>query len=277
MVAHFALASAYVSSNYVEPGESIDDIDSLIGSEDDVPDPLLTAHRLAKFYVISAGDALKSCCELVGREYPMHVGSAALARTTAEHASKAMYLSDPYAGWKVRVLRAQALFTAASSEYKSSNETGAREMIGSWERWRNRTGELFSGVPRQTAKSNSKLVETYIPHVLAYDELSRPAHGNAVWLTTAVIQEQKGTNYTRCATLRNMQCAIDAGVAAAVGLCQLWQLDLDDVVAAAVGESGAITATWEELASGVDYVRAGVNDLSNHVELDWTLDPQPRR
>ncbi|WP_217492655.1 hypothetical protein [Rhodococcus erythropolis] len=56
----------------------------------------------------------------------MHIGSAVLARTAAEHASKAMYLADPEIGWKARILRARNLFESSHKEYKSSNDAGRR-------------------------------------------------------------------------------------------------------------------------------------------------------
>lgn len=278
-VAHFARAAANYSPHYREPGvESMDAVDREIGHADDVEGPLLTAHRLAKFYVISAGDALLSCCELVGRDFPMHIGSAALARAAAEHASRAMFVGDPQIGWKIRVLRTHALFHAALQEYRSSAELGALELLESWKKWRNRTGATFSEIPKQSANSNRKLIEDAFPHALAYDELSRPTHGNAVWLTLAVIQEQKGTNYTWCATLRNVQFAMDATIAAAHRLCVLWDLDPAEVFTASqngLGDDDPLT--WDSLLSACDYVRIGVNELSSAVVVDNTPDPQPPR
>lgn len=46
----------------------------------------------------------------------MHIGSAALARTAAEHASKAMFLAVPDIGWKARVLRTHELFKSSHQE-----------------------------------------------------------------------------------------------------------------------------------------------------------------
>lgn len=155
IVAQFGLGAAYSTRVYREPGvDSIDDIDAEVGSATDVEDPLLTAHRLIKFYVISSGDSLLSCCELVGKDHPMHIGSAALARTAAEHASRAMFLGEPKIGWKARVLRAHALFISSLQEYKSTNDTAAIELIAMWERWRTRTGVGFSDVPRQPKVGN---------------------------------------------------------------------------------------------------------------------------
>lgn len=278
VVAHFGLAAAYSTVNYCEPGvESIDVIDAELGSDTDVVDPLLSAHRLAKFYVISCGDALLSCCELIRKEHPMHIGSAALARSAAEHASKAMFLADPEIDWKKRVLRAHELFKSSLQEYKSSNDDGATKLIHSWTKWRSRTGPKFSGVPRQSVGSNRALIERHFDHDLAYDELSRPAHGNATWMTLAVIQEQKGTNYTWCATLRNFCFAMDVCIAASGRLCELWGLDRNEVLRS-LGERNSLEPiSWATLSAMCEWVRGGVNHLTDNVVVDFSEDPQPRR
>ncbi|MFT4395787.1 hypothetical protein ACLTEW_12700 [Gordonia lacunae] len=277
-VAQFALVSANFSPVYKEPGvESIDAIDAELGSEADVEGPLLTSHRLAKFYVLSCGDALSSCSELIRKDYPMHIGSAALARTAAEHASKAMYLSDPAIDWKQRVLRTHELFKSSLQEYKSSNDVGATKLIDDWQKWRARTGSTFSDVPRQTAGSNRALIEKHFPHALAYDELSRPTHGNATWLTLAVIQEQKGTNYTWCATLRNFCFAMDVCIAAGDRLCALWGLDRNEVLRKMAERSSVEPISWDDLNACCELVRVGVDHLSDNVVVDSREDPQPRR
>lgn len=278
-VAHFGLAAANFSPLYREPGvASMDAIDAKVGSKADVEGPLLTAHRLAKFYVISAGDALLSCCELIRKDYPMHIGSAALARTAAEHASKAMFLADPAIGWKARVLRTHELFRSSLQEYKSSNDDEATKLIDDWKKWRARTGSEFCEVSRQpSVGSNRGLIERYFDRELAYEELSRPTHGNATWLTLAVIQEQKGTNFTWCATLRNFCFAMDVCIAASDRLCELWELDRDEVLGS-LGEQHSLPATtWGGLNEACERVRGGVSHLSANVTVDSSEDPQPKR
>ncbi|OZC77213.1 hypothetical protein CH251_05320 [Rhodococcus sp. 06-462-5] len=279
-VAHFALDTTRFTAIYREPNESsLDEIDRYVGDDGDVVDPLLSSHRLAKFYLISAGDALLSCCELVGRDFPMHVGSGALARVTAEHASKAMFLADPSIGWRLRILRAHALIVASLSEYKSSNELGARQLIAAWQGWRARTSKTFQNLPKQSASSSRKLIESQFKDVLAYDELSRPTHGNAVWLTLSVIQEQKGTNYARVVTLRNLRFALDATLSASRRLCELWALDPADVLAQTNRRLGAGQEgrEWSDLLDSCGYVRSTVDYLSQTVTVDSTPDPQPNR
>lgn len=278
-VAYFGLVAANFSSLYREPGvESMDAIDAEIGSKDDVEGPLLTAHRLAKFYVISAGDALLSCCDLVRKDHPMHIGSAALARTAAEHASKAMYLADPEIGWKARVLRMRNLFESSHREYKSSNDAGATQLIENWKKWHARTRPTFREVQKQpSSKSNRDLIEMHFPHALAYEELSRPTHGNATWLTLAVIQEQKGTNYTWCATLRNFCFAMDVCIAASSQLCALWGLNRDTVLDRLGEEHSMPATTWEGLNEACEWVRWGIDHLSANVTVDFSEDPQPQR
>lgn len=279
VVAHFGLEAAYFTPIYREPNVgSIDAIDADVGSKSDVEGPLLTAHRLAKFYVVSCGDALLSCCELIRKDHPMHIGSAALARSAAEHASKAMYLTDPEIGWKARVLRTNELFKSSLQEYKSSNEDGATKLIDDWQKWRARTGPAFSGVPRQpSVGSNRALIERYFDHDVAYDELSRPTHGNATWVTLAVIQEQKGTNYTWCATLRNFRFAMDVCIAASDRLCELWGLNRDEVLHSMGEQHSVDPISWETLSEMCDGVRGGVDHLSANATVDSSEDPQPER
>ncbi len=277
-VSHFALTAANFTPDYREPGvESIDAIDADIGSADDVQDPLLTAHKLAKFYLISTGDALVSCCGLVRKGHPNHVGSAALARTVAEHGSKVMFLADPEAGWKARILRMYLLFKDGMNEYRSSNNDGVTQLLNLWDKWRARTGKEFFGTTKQKIGSNRDLIERYFDHDLAYDELSRPVHGNAIWMTMVVLQEQKRTNYAWCATLRNFTFALDVCLSAADRLCELWELDRDEVLATLAEHHSVEALTWNELNRRCEIVRVGVDMLTAGVQTDFTNDPQPRR
>lgn len=208
----------------------------------------------------------------------MHIGSAVLARTAAEHASKAMYLADPEIGWKARILRARNLFESSHKEYKSSNDAGATKLIENWRKWQTRTGATFSEVPRQPSPaSNRGLIERYFSRAVAYDELSRPTHGNATWMTMAVIQEQKGTNYTWCATLRNFCFAMDVCIAASDRLCTLWGLDRDAILRALAENYSLPATTWEHLNAICEWVREGVDHLSDNVTFDFSEDPQPQR
>lgn len=277
-VAHFGLTAAYFTPIYREPGiDSIDEIDSIIGSEEDVEGPLLAAHRLAKFYVISSGDALLSACDLVGRDFPMHVGSGALARVAAEHAAKAMFLADPAIDWRARVLRTYDLFRSGLQEYRSSNDEASAKLIDNWKRWRHRTGSEFADVPKQPSSSSRKLIEAHFGSDLGYDELSRPTHGNAVWMTLAVIQEQKGTNFMWSTTLRNVQFAMDVCISASDRLCRLWNVDHDEVLVALSERRSLEPISWKTLCEMCDWVRGGVEHLSANVVVDWAEDPQPPR
>lgn len=278
IVAHFGLKAANSTPNYREPGvDSIDAIDAEVGSSTDVEDPLLTAHRLMKFYVISSGDSLLSCCDLVGRDYPMHIGSAALARSAAEHASRAMFLGDPEADWKTRILRAHELLTSGLQEYKSSDDVAATELIEKWQKWRARTGPIFSGIQRPRASKSRPLIEKYFGRELAYDELSRPTHGNAVWLMLAVIQEQKRTNFAWSTTLRNFCFTLDACVAASDRQCQLWELDRDAILRDLAEGDKRDPLTWSALREACVWVRERVDSLTDSTVVDASVDPQPRR
>lgn len=277
-VAHFGLTAANFTPVYREPQiDSIDEIDSRLGSKADVQDPLLSAHRLAQFYMISSGDAFLSCCELIRKDHPRHIGSAALARSAAEHGSRLMFLADPEIDWRKRVLRTYELFKDGLNEYKSSNHDGVSEIIKDWDNWRVRTGKEFKGVPRQSPGNNRCLITRHFDHALAYDELSRPTHGNAIWMTLAVLQEQKRTNYTWCATLRNFCFAMDVCVAASDRLCELWDLDRDEVLLALASQHSIPSLTWSDLSQQCEIVRVGVDMLADAVDVNLSEDPQPRR
>src|SRR4051812_41061137 len=112
LAAQCALAAATWTPHYREPGQSISDVDDQFGSASDVEDPLLTAHRFAKFYLISAGDCLDSMSKLLAVDYPSLVGSSAIARAAAEHASRSIFLSESSIDYRARMLRTSALIAA---------------------------------------------------------------------------------------------------------------------------------------------------------------------
>lgn len=215
LAAQCALAAATWTPLYREPCHSISDIDDRWGSVSDVEDPLLTAHRFAKFYLISAGDCLNSMSKLLAVDFPSLVGSSALARAAAEHASRSMFLSESSIDHRARMLRVHTLIAASLREYKSSHDVGATYLIKIWERWRARTSKDSKDVPKQAPGNATRLLERYFRDgAISYEELSRPTHGNAIWLTIAVISEQKDTAVARIFLMRNTmfstRCVVSA-------------------------------------------------------------------
>lgn len=279
LTAQCALGAATWTDLYREPGQSISDIDDRLGSQTDVPDPLLTAHRFAKFYLISAGDCLDSMAKLLAVDYPNLVGSSAIARAAAEHASRSLYLSDSGSDYMARMIRVSTLMAASLREYKSSHDAGATHLIGNWERWRARTSKEFKGLPKQTLGNATRLIERYFSDgAISYEELSRPTHGNATWLAIAVIQEQKETAVARILLMRNAMFATRCVVSATNSLANLWGLDLD-AIANAVGERAGVEGplTWEGVESVVSELTAHVASFDESQFVDAKTDPQPRR
>ncbi|WP_286142035.1 hypothetical protein [Mycobacterium sp. D16Q16] len=285
LVALIAVSVAYPPGGlYREPGQSITDIDDRLGSEEDVDDPLLTAHRSAKFYLISAGDCVHSMSTLLSTDHPNFVGAAALARSAAEHASRSMYLSDPSISYQARMLRINLLITDSLREYKSSPVARVTGLINQWKVWRTRMGSEFHSefkdVPKQKFGNATQLIEKYFPGegAISYEELSRPTHGNAAWLAITVISEQKQTVVARIMLMRNVMFATRYILAATESVANLWQLDLDAALRRFIGQDGESPSfSWAELVSEVQSLSATVDSFDERQFLDATDDPQPRR
>lgn len=279
LAAQCANAAATWTPLYREPGHSISDIDDRWGSVSDVEDPLLTAHRFAKFYLISGGDCLNSMSKLLAVDYPSLVGSSAIARAAAEHSSRSMFLSESSIDHRVRMLRINTLISASLREYKSSHDAGATHLIKRWEAWRARHSKDFKDLPKQAHGTATRLLERYFSDsAISYEELSRPTHGNAAWLAVAVISEQKETAVARIFLMRNAMFATRCVVSATNSLASLWGLDLD-LAAKAVGEREGFdaTLTWDRVESGVRDLTAVVESFDERQFVDATTDPQPRR
>ncbi|WP_234713026.1 MULTISPECIES: hypothetical protein [Mycobacteriaceae] len=279
LAAQYALATATWTPQYREPGQSISDVDEQFGSTSDVEDPLLTAHRFAKFYLISAGDCLNSLSKLLDGGYPSLVGSSAIARAAAEHASRSIYMSDANVDHSVRMLRVAALVAASLREYKSSNDAGATILIKRWESWKARTSKEFKNVPKQTLGTATRLLERYFSDgAIGYEELSRPTHGNATWLAITVVSEQKGTAGARIFLMRNAMFSTRCVVSAINSLANLWGLDLDSVAQAAGGDLVVDPPlTWSRVEGAVRELTEVVASLDERHFVDSTPVPQPRR
>ncbi|WP_237165675.1 hypothetical protein [Mycolicibacterium peregrinum] len=280
LVAQCALTAAYWTDLYREPGQSISEIDERLGSTSDVEDPLLTAHRFAKFYLISAGDCVDTMTKLLMADYPNLVGCAAVARSAAEHASRSMYLSDPCISYQARLLRTSLLMSNSLREYKSTHDSGATSVIDAWNRWRARTGAAFKDQSKQKLPNATGLIQRYFSGegTSRYEELSRPTHGNAAWLAITVVQEQKETPVARIMMMRNALFAVRCVVAATVSIASLWQLDLSSVVES-VGERGDAdtSPTWEEIEAYVRDLGNAFSAIDERQFVDLTADPQPPR
>ncbi|WBP95011.1 hypothetical protein O6072_02055 [Mycolicibacterium neoaurum] len=217
--------------------------------------------------------------KLLAVDYPSLVGSSAIARSAAEHASRSMYLSESSVDYQVRMLRISSLIAASLREYKSSNDAGATGLIKKWDHWRGRTSKEFKGLSKQAPGNATRLIERYFSDgAVSYEELSRPTHGNATWLAIAVVQEQKKTAVARILLMRNAMFATRCVVSATNSLAMLWALDLDQI-AKFVGERLGLDTllTWERVEEGVREITEVVASFDERQFLDVTTDPQPHR
>lgn len=271
---------ANYSAVYSEPNVvSIDDWDREYGDKN-IVDPLLSAHRLAKFYTISCGDALMSASVLLGSNSPCYIGISASARSAVEHAAKVAFLTSLDIDAEERVLRACGIFQDGMNDYRSSGSSldGGENIIEAWVRWKN--GFKGSGKGKGKQKLNTTdMISRLFNEKDVYKRLSRAAHGNAAWLTAIAIQEQKNTNFAQYITLSNYCLALKASLFAAKGLCGLWDLDCDSVWEMVNSNNGAESSieSFESFYSvALDFVEY-ISSKEACVVVDCSVDRQPKR
>lgn len=257
--ASFANSIAYGGDpeqfTYGEPdGTSIEDVDARLGSTADVVDPLLTAHRMIRFHLLSAGDAIYSMSSLLKGAYPLLVGSAALGRTAVEHASRAMFLSDtgtrdPYR----RIQRASTLMEKGINEYRPSmpDHEAANRLVRCWKDFMARNRPAFSNIKKEKVSQYSALVERYFPNI-GYVEMSRPTHGNAIWVILTTISEQQGGGTARVHALHALAYCIDCLITTCESVMNLWQLDVPQVEAWANRDNRGEPTTWDTMLQARD-------------------------
>ena len=71
-----------------------------------IPDPLLTAQRYTRFYLLGAGDFVRGLGKLLAPEHSMVTSPAVLARSAAEYSSRCDYVSAPQDSPEVRIAKA---------------------------------------------------------------------------------------------------------------------------------------------------------------------------
>lgn len=278
----FANAVAYGGNPerfmYAEPGDtSIEDIDIRLGNRSDVVDPLLTAHRMIRFHLLSAGDAIYSMSSLLQSAYPLLVGSAALGRTAVEHASRAMFLSetgprDPYR----RIQRASTLMEKGINEYRPSmpDHDAANRLVRCWTEFMDRNRPVFSNIKREKASQYSALVERYFPHV-GYIELSRPTHGNAIWVALTTISEQQGGGTARVHALHALAYCIDCLVTTCESVTRLWQLNMAQVESWANRDNEGEHMTWDMVLQARDEVLTKAQGFNPRDYAGFVDNPHP--
>ena len=257
---------------------SIDAVDRELGAKADVEDPLLTAHRLVKFYLISAGDALNGVGNLTLASGPRHVTVGTIARTVSELAAKCIYVACPTDDHLVRTLRAGKLMEASIEDYKSGDVDGAQEIIARWSQWRVRNRDNFKNVPKQPKLTSTSLIKRAFPeeHDSAYRQLSRPAHGNAAWLSAVAIQEQKHTPFATIYAMKNISYATRCLATAISNAGRLWSGDLNEITRRVLADFD-FDADWDQVTQLLQTHTRALSDLNESDYADIRQDRQPRR
>ncbi|PZT99474.1 MAG: hypothetical protein DI630_16790 [Gordonia sp. (in: high G+C Gram-positive bacteria)] len=157
--------------------------------------PLLTTHRLARFYLIGAGDFVYAMGKLLQLEVPMTVSPAALARCAAEYCGAAWALSDPSEDHLTRLSRAERIFSSGLDNSRSDKNDELDALAVEFKQWREQTD-----LPK-VAKMNATALVRDLTRGLSstdtrgYEYLSRIVHGNAVTLTKTVISAQQSSTF----------------------------------------------------------------------------------
>lgn len=208
-----------------EAGVDIEAFDISHGDRD-LPDPLMSAHRLAGILLQCGGDIVYGMGQLLELEEPMVISPAVLARSAAEYASKVWYLSDPQSDPSKRVIRMARLFDAGLKEVGVLKPTATAEQR-----------ELFDRLQRWSKRQNLGTVPT--PHkdqLIAdmadeqaqqeYNWLSGYVHASAVTITLAHASAVDGHSHRPTEAWFHVFYATDLGLSAAAQLCKLWQGDV---------------------------------------------------
>ncbi|MBF6190128.1 hypothetical protein U3653_07145 [Nocardia sp. CDC186] len=178
-----------------EPGHDIDAFDRLHGSED-FPDPLLTAHRLGRFYLSGASNFVRSIGHLISLEAPPTIAPGVLARSAAEYAARANFVTNLDDNPETRVSKMERLFSdglqnmGVNSSDATPDEAALARRIN---RWRSQTQLPRVKVPNFT-DSVIQLSPDLGPR--EYPLLSRLVHANAVTVAAVTISEQTN-HYTQ--------------------------------------------------------------------------------
>lgn len=278
--ARFAQTIAYGGDparfTYAEPGtDSIEEIDARLGSDSDVPDPLLTAHRMIRFHLLSAGDAIYSLSGLLRGSSALRVGTATLGRTAVEHLSRAMFLGESEINYRQRIQRTATLMEKGINEYRPSmpDHAIANSLVQQWTHFMARNRLEFKGLKAEKVSQYSALVEKYFPKI-GYVELSRPSHGNAIWVTLTVISEQQGGGASRVYALRNLAYCLDCLVTACDTVVQLWSLDIAAVERQA-NDDGPEPMTWNSVLQLRDSMLEIAESFEPRDYADFVDNPHP--
>lgn len=202
--------------DYREPGTDIAAFDAANGTPD-VPDPLLTVHRLGRMYLAGAGDFLYSIGKTLELDQPMVVSPGVLARATAEYASRCKYVAEPGDTPEQRLaklahLMRSGLLEAGASDPTHPQHDGLSDLAARFTRW-----ESGRRPPRVKKPSDYKgLIEDLLPGRggREYAALSGIAHASAPTLIGVFLSAQMNLHERYSNSWRNAlfatKCALSA-------------------------------------------------------------------
>ncbi|MFC8047800.1 hypothetical protein [Nocardia sp. NPDC057353] len=197
---------------------------------DAMPDPLLTAHRLTRFYLVGAGDFVYSLGKLLGLDHPMVASPGVLARSAAEYSSRCAYLSDVGDSPELRISKMFNLFREGFNDFgvnKSDADPDMVKLAVGINDWRSR-----QTLPKANLPNYTNLIHKLAPSIgrREYQYLSGIAHANAITLSEAVISAQMGNEHNADTAWRYALFATHCGVMAAFGVALLRGCDPAPVI-----------------------------------------------
>ena len=227
-VAHVMNTTAYLP--YREPTSDISEFDRRHGTSD-VVDPLLTAHRMARFLLVGAGDLVYSIGQLLALEEPMVISPAVLARTVAEYCGRVKYLSEAEDTPEKRIAKLLKVLDGGLQRAgldALGADAGMVETARGLDRWRSR-----NTLPRVPKPNYDKLVAALSPAmgITEYNSLSRLVHADALAVTGAYLSTVTGHPRRAADSWRHALFATECGLLAAAHVCFLRQGDKQPIAA----------------------------------------------
>lgn len=188
---------------------------------DAFPDPLLTAHRLSRFYLVGAGDFVYSIGKLLGLDEPMVVSPAVLARSAAEYASRCKYISVPEDSPELRLAKLSNLFKEGFNDMGVNKPNADEELVKvsrAFNVWRSR-----QDLPKASMPNYSALVAALSPDMgkSEYEGLSGIAHASAITLTGTFLAAQMKHEKRIEDSWRHVLFAVQCGLLASAQVCVL--------------------------------------------------------
>lgn len=204
---------------YREPSCGVDEFDTAHGTPQ-LPDPLLTTHRLSRFYLLGAAELLDAVGRLL---HPPQLGvsTATLARATAEYAALAKYIADPDDSPQMRLAKCGELLRGSfnyNGAPKPDAPQGFRDLARTFPDW-----QQGRGLPKPPRPIITKLVADLHPSLGAdlYNELSAVAHADVIAVSTAVVVAQMQHPKMQESAWKHALFATQCGLFGAVYVCAL--------------------------------------------------------